>query len=126
MKAQCNSGCPKCARAQSGHSKDGVRQKRPTFASCHHPLLSQWDHSLNERRVTTLTTPHLAATTSSGGHVINVQKATSIAGKPKPCQELASKRVVVLTALAVKYVTAIHCKLFTLILQLTLTLLRMA
>ena len=48
-KALCNSGCPHCARANAGRSKDGVRQKHPTFASCKHHLLSQWDHSLNAR-----------------------------------------------------------------------------
>ena len=43
-----NTGCPECARASGGRSKAGVRQKHPTFASCNHHLLSQWDHSLNE------------------------------------------------------------------------------
>ena len=47
MKARRNSGCPECAKATSGRNKDGVRQKHPTFASCNHPLLSQWVHSLN-------------------------------------------------------------------------------
>ena len=42
-----STGCPKCAKAHSGRSKDGVRQKHPTFAGCNHPLLAQWDHGLN-------------------------------------------------------------------------------
>ena len=49
MRVRQHSGCPKCARAHSGRSKDGTRQKHPTFASCNHPLLSQWDHDLNAR-----------------------------------------------------------------------------
>ena len=48
-KALNNSGCPQCAKANAGRSKDGVRQKHPTFAVCKHHLLSQWDHSLNEK-----------------------------------------------------------------------------
>ena len=40
-------GCPQCAKAHVGRSKDGTRQKHPTFASCSHSLLSQWDHGLN-------------------------------------------------------------------------------
>ena len=48
-KCGIKSGCPKCARANGGRSRDGVRQKHPTFASCNHPLLSQWDYSLNEQ-----------------------------------------------------------------------------
>ena len=48
-KARQNSGCPRCARANGGCNKDGVRQTHPTFASSGHHLLSQWDHSLNER-----------------------------------------------------------------------------
>ena len=42
-------GCPKCAKAHAGSSKDGMRQKHPTFASCNHPLLAQWNHGLNAR-----------------------------------------------------------------------------
>ena len=49
VKVRRNSGCPECAKAHSGRSKDGVRQKHPTFASCNHPLLSQWDHDRNAR-----------------------------------------------------------------------------
>ena len=48
-KAKGNSGCPQCARASAGRSKHGVRQKHPTFASCKHHLLSQWDHSLKDK-----------------------------------------------------------------------------
>ena len=51
VKVRRNSGCPECAKAHSGRSKDGVRQKHPTFASCNHPLLSQWDHDRNAREV---------------------------------------------------------------------------
>ena len=47
-KVRRNRGCPRCARANSGRSKDGVRQRHPTFASCKHHILLQWDHSLNE------------------------------------------------------------------------------
>ena len=49
IKVQNQSGCPQCAKAKSGCSKAGVRHKHPTFASCKHPLLSQWDHSLNQQ-----------------------------------------------------------------------------
>ena len=48
-KVRLNTGCPKCAQAHPGSSKDGIRQKQPTFASCDHPLLSQWDHELSAR-----------------------------------------------------------------------------
>ena len=48
-KVQYNSGCPQCAKAHGGRSKDGARKKHPTFASCNHPLLSQWDHDRNAR-----------------------------------------------------------------------------
>ena len=48
-KSQSHSGCPECARANLGCSKDGIRQKHSTFASCNHVLLSQWDHSLNQQ-----------------------------------------------------------------------------
>ena len=34
------SGCPKCAKANGGRSKDGSRQKHPTFTSCNHSLLA--------------------------------------------------------------------------------------
>ena len=44
-----NSGCSECVKAHSGRSKEGVRHKHPTFAEANHPLLSQWDHSLNEK-----------------------------------------------------------------------------
>ena len=47
-RVQHKTGCPRCARTNAGRSKDGVRHKHPAFASCNHPLLSQWDHSLNE------------------------------------------------------------------------------
>ena len=40
-------GCLKCANAHAGYSKDGIRQKHPSFASCKHSLLSEWDHVLN-------------------------------------------------------------------------------
>ena len=46
-KVSRSSGCPECARGKPGYSRDGVRQKHPSFASCNHPLLSQWDHRLN-------------------------------------------------------------------------------
>ena len=49
VKVQHTSGCPECAKTHGGRSKDGTRQKQPTFASCKHPLLSQWDHDLNAR-----------------------------------------------------------------------------
>ena len=48
-KVHWNTGCPHCAKTYSGQSKDGVRQKHPTFASCNHSLLFQWDHELNAR-----------------------------------------------------------------------------
>ena len=48
-KVQKKTGCPECAKGSAGRSKDGIRQKHPTFASCNHPLLSQWDHDLNAR-----------------------------------------------------------------------------
>ena len=49
-KVQQTTGCPKCASAHSNPSKKGIRQKHPTFASCNHPLLPQWDHDLNARK----------------------------------------------------------------------------
>ena len=48
-KVQRISGCPECAKARGNRSKNGVRQKHPTFASCNHPLLPQWDHVRNAR-----------------------------------------------------------------------------
>ena len=48
-KVKKNSGCPKCAKAHSGRSKDGTRQKHPTLADCNSSLLSQWDYDLNAR-----------------------------------------------------------------------------
>ncbi|DBB15630.1 TPA: hypothetical protein ACH3X3_003841 [Trebouxia sp. C0006] len=43
-KARGKSGCPKCAKANSGRKADGTRQKHPTFARAKHALLEQWDH----------------------------------------------------------------------------------
>ena len=51
-KVQRSSGCPECAKTHVGRSKDGTRLRHPTFASCKHPLLSQWDHDLNARQGT--------------------------------------------------------------------------
>jgi len=46
-KTRCNSGCPKCAKANSGRKADGTRQKHSTFAAAKHALLEQWDHDKN-------------------------------------------------------------------------------
>ena len=46
-KARGKSGCPKCAKANSGRKADGTRQKHPTFARAKHALLEQWDHCRN-------------------------------------------------------------------------------
>ncbi len=40
-------GCPKCAKANSGRKADGTRRKHPTFAAAQHALLLQWDHDRN-------------------------------------------------------------------------------
>jgi hypothetical protein len=47
MKARGKTGCPECAKANSGRKADGTRQKHPTFAAAKHPLLQQWDHDRN-------------------------------------------------------------------------------
>ena len=46
-KASRSTGCPKCAKANSGRKADGTRQKHPTFARAKHALLQQWDHDRN-------------------------------------------------------------------------------
>ena len=46
-KVRGKSGCPKCAKANSGRKADGTRQKHPTFAAAEHALLQQWDHNRN-------------------------------------------------------------------------------
>ena len=46
-KSREKTGCPKCAKANSGRKADGTRQKHPTFAAAQHPLLQQWDHDRN-------------------------------------------------------------------------------
>ena len=48
-KVNAKSGCPECVKTHSGRSKDGVRHKYPTFTEAGHPLVSQWDHSLNQQ-----------------------------------------------------------------------------
>ena len=47
IKARGKTGCPKCAKANSGSKADGTRQKHPTFAAAKHALLQQWDHDRN-------------------------------------------------------------------------------
>ena len=47
MKARGKTGCPECAKANSGRKADGTRQKHPTFAAANHALLQQWDHDRN-------------------------------------------------------------------------------
>ncbi|DBA68611.1 TPA: hypothetical protein ACH3X2_013549 [Trebouxia sp. C0005] len=42
-------GCPKCAKANSGRKADGTRQKHPTFVMAKHALLQQWDHVRNSK-----------------------------------------------------------------------------
>ena len=46
-KTRRKTGCPKCAKANSGRKADGSRQKHPTFAQAKHALLEQWDHDKN-------------------------------------------------------------------------------
>ncbi|DBA66521.1 TPA: hypothetical protein ACH3X2_002491 [Trebouxia sp. C0005] len=46
-KTHGKSGCPKCAKRNSGRKADGTRQKHPTFAKAKHALLEQWDHDRN-------------------------------------------------------------------------------
>jgi hypothetical protein len=46
-KAQAESGCPRCAKANGGRKADGTRQKHPTFAVAKHALLEQWDQDKN-------------------------------------------------------------------------------
>ncbi len=46
-KARDKSGCPKCARSNSGRKANSTRQKHPTFAAADHELLEQWDHDRN-------------------------------------------------------------------------------
>jgi len=46
-KAHGKTGCPKCAKANSGRKAGGSRQKHPTFATAKHALLEQWDHDRN-------------------------------------------------------------------------------
>ncbi len=47
-KAHGKTGCPKCAKANSGRKADGTRQKHPTFAAAQHALLQQWGHDRNK------------------------------------------------------------------------------
>ncbi len=46
-KTRGKTGCPKCAKANSGRTADSTRQKHPTFAVAKHALLQQWDHDRN-------------------------------------------------------------------------------
>ncbi len=48
-KACGKTGCPSCAKANSGRKADGTRQKHPTFAEAKHALLEQWDHDKNSQ-----------------------------------------------------------------------------
>ncbi len=48
-KTRGKTGCPKCAKANSGRKADGTRQKHPTFAAAQHALLEQWDHDRNKK-----------------------------------------------------------------------------
>ena len=48
MKVRGKTGCPRCAKANSGRKADGTRQKHPTFAAAQHALLQQWDHDRNK------------------------------------------------------------------------------
>jgi len=47
-KARYRTGCPRCAKANSGGKADGTKQKHPTFAAAQHALLQQWDHDRNK------------------------------------------------------------------------------
>ena len=49
LKTRGKTGCPKCAKANSGRKTDGTRQKHPTFAAAKHALLEQWDHDKNNK-----------------------------------------------------------------------------
>ncbi|DBA98586.1 TPA: hypothetical protein ACH3X1_014384 [Trebouxia sp. C0004] len=46
-KACGKTGCPRCAKINTGRKADGTRQKHPTFAAAKHALLQQWDHDRN-------------------------------------------------------------------------------
>jgi len=85
-KAHGKTGCPKCAKANSGRKADGTRQKHPTFAAAQHVLLQQWDHDRNREienfpDIVRLTTRHYAAASSSGGSAMNAPRSRCTAGR---------------------------------------------
>lgn len=80
-KARRNSGCPKCARAQGGRSRDSIRGSIQPLPNAITPCLLSGIMISMLKRETILTTLLREVQSAYGGCVDNATKATSIVGK---------------------------------------------